>query len=97
MPTLHVYGPYSWSRPSGQPGMMPGDEHPWWVGEFLDGSVVFQASAHPTREFYSQKLEVVRLSTEYKQTGQAYMIFSVRNVGPTAVNSYRIFVSGSSL
>jgi hypothetical protein len=94
MANLHIYGPFNWVQPRGQNAFMPGEEHGWFVGDFTDGSLVFQASAHPTRDSASQDLAVISLRTSYGRTGGPVMNFTVRNVGTTAVFSYRIFVSG---
>jgi hypothetical protein len=97
MATLRVYGPFTWVRPFGQNAFMPGEEHSWFAGDFTDGSVVFQASAHPTRDASIQSLAVVSLRTTYGRSGGPVMDFVVRNVGTTAVFSYRVFVSGAAL
>jgi len=94
MATLFFDGPYTWIRPHGENAFMPGEEHAWFAGPFTEGTVVFQASAHPTRDQTIQQLAVVSLSTTYEQTGGPLMNFVVRNVGPTAVFSYRVFITG---
>ena len=94
MAKVSFFGPLTWVKPFGQNAMMPGDEHPWWAGDFPDGSLVFQVSAHPNKDAELQTLEVVRLSTEYHRQGAPFVTFAVRNAGSSAVFSYRIFISG---
>ena len=94
MANLHLYGPYNWVRPFGQNAFMPGEEHGWFVGDFTDGSLVFQASAHPTKDASTQELAVISLGTSYGRSGGPVMNFVVRNVGTTGVFSYRVFVTG---
>jgi hypothetical protein len=89
-----VFGPIGWDQPRGQNGMLPGNEHRWWVGDFSPpGGLTFQVSAHPSRNSYVQELAITSLSTVYGGTGGPGVNFTIRNVGPTGVSHYRIFVS----
>jgi hypothetical protein len=95
MATLRIYGPFSWSQPRGQLGLMPGEGHPWFVGDFTDGSLVFQVSAHPSRQSNLQSLAVTDLRTDYARSGGPVVNFVVRNVGPVGVSNYSFFVTGT--
>jgi len=81
MATLRLYGPFFWSKPFGQNAFMPGEEHPWFVGDFTDGSLVFQVSAHPSREGDQQGLAVTELRIDYARSGGPVVNFVVRNIG----------------
>lgn len=95
MATLNIYGPFSWVQPRGQNGLLPGEEHAWFAGDFTDHSLVFQASAHPARGGAAESLAVVDLRTTYRATGGPVMNFVVRNVGSTGVSFYNVFVTGT--
>ena len=94
MATLFFDGPYTWIRPHGENAFMPGEEHVWFAGPFTHGTLTFQLSAHPSVDQTIQQLAVLSLSITYELTGGPVINFVVRNVGPTAVFSYRVFVSG---
>ena len=95
MAAVIVFGPFTWVKPFGQNAMMPGDEHGWSAGNFSPPrAVVVSVLAHPTRDVDVQTLEVVRLNTSYAQTGGPSINFGVRNVGPTAIFSYRVLSTG---
>jgi len=93
MAILRVHGPFTWTRPIGENAFEPGEEHAWFVRGFTL-SMVYQASAHPRQDQTVQQLAVLSLSTTYEHTGGPLLNFVVRNVGPSAVFSYRLFVTG---
>jgi len=92
---VRIYGPYSWSQPRGQLGLMVGEGHPWFIGDFTDGSLVFQVSAHPSRQNNQQGLAVTDLRVDYARSGGPVVNFVVRNIGPTGVSFYSLFITGT--
>ena len=95
MASVLLYRPFTWGRPFGQPAFMPGEEHPWFSADFRGPQpLVFQVSAHPTRDADLQQLAVVSLATKYMRTGGVSIDYVIRNVGPSAVFSYQFFVTG---
>jgi hypothetical protein len=91
-----LYGPFVWIQPRGQYAFMPGQEHHWSAGDFPGSPLVFDASAHPTRERAQQALMVTDLYVEYGRTGGPVIRFVVRNVGQEAVFLYRVFITATA-
>jgi hypothetical protein len=95
MATVTLLGPFSWVRPAGQNGLMPGEQHVWSLA--MPGSgCVFSVSAHPTQQYNTQALAVEKLSTAYARTGPPAVNFVVTNVGVSGLSSYRWFVTSVS-
>jgi hypothetical protein len=70
MASVLLYRPFTWVRPFGQPAFMPGEEHPWFSADFRGPQpLVFQVSAHPTKDADFQSLAVTLLIISYKRTG----------------------------
>ena len=85
----------TWVRPFGQPAFIPDEQHSWVLGRFQGAQpLVFQVSAHPTNDADLQSLAVIVLIVSYKRTGGPIVSFAVKNVGESAVFSYRFFVTG---
>ena len=66
----------------------------WWVYRWVSGVSSICTS---DEGFQYRCSKSVRLSTEYKRQGGPLMIFGVRNVGSSAIFSYRIFVTATTL